>query len=331
MEFVGAPTLESRLSKEGRLPGTTVARILKHLARVAAQLHEMEGTPVVGPIRPSQIYYDEKENRVRISLVHIANETLRSCRQRPTLLLEDDALTYLSPERYEGKDVDATSDQYYLGLLGLELLYGNAPVDVATFADLEVKRHFFESPRSYFGELSVDQPAFSFVLAKMLERKPENRWPSMSNLVAILQQLESGNVPDVIKEHADEVYVHKLRNNKSFFALFYKKLFGYSEEISTLFGSRGVSMDDQYRKLDRAMGAILAFNQRLRATTLEPHVETHGHFGLRAEHFGFFREAFLGALRETPDLTEYSLEAWSAVLGPALTYMRDKTCIGALS
>ena len=290
----------------------------------------MEGTPVIGPIRPSQIYYDERENRVRISLVHIANETLRSCRQRPTLLLEDDALTYLSPERYEGKDVDATSDQYYLGLLGLELHYGNAPVDVATFADLEVKRHFFESPRSYFGKLLLDEPAFSFVLAKMLERKPENRWPSMSNLVGILQQLESGTVPDVVKEYADEVYVHKLRNNKAFFASFYNKLFEYSEEIAKLFGSRGVSMDDQYRKLDRAMGTILAFNQRLRATTLEPHVETHGHFGLRAEHFGFFREAFLGALRETPDLTEYSLEAWSAVLDPALTYMRDKTCIGAL-
>jgi hemoglobin-like flavoprotein len=131
-----------------------------------------------------------------------------------------------------------------------------------------------------------------------------------------------------VKEHADEVYVNKLRNNEAVFASFYRKLFEYSEEIAKLFGSRRVSMDDQYRKLDRAMGTILAFNQRLRTTTLEPHVETHGHFALRAEHFGFFREAFLGALRETPDLTEYSLEAWSAVLDPALTYMRDKTCIG---
>ena len=208
----------------------------------------------------------------------------------------------MSPERYEGKGVDATSDQYYLGLLGLELHYGNAPVDVATFADLEVKRHFFESPRSYFGKLLLDEPAFSFVLAKMLERKPENCWPSMSNLVGILQQLESGTVPDVVKEYADEVYVHKLRNNKAFFASFYNKLFEYSEEIAKLFGSRGVSMDDQYRKLDRAMETILAFNQRLRATTLEPHVETTDTSVLGPSILGFSERPFWSSSRDAgPD------------------------------
>jgi serine/threonine protein kinase len=182
MEFVDAPTLKSRLSKEGRLAATMVARILKHLARVAAQLHGMEAKPIIGPMRPSQIHYDETDSRVRISLVHIANETLKSCRQRPTLLLDDNALTYLGPERYEGQKVDVASDQYYLGLLGLELLQGKPPVDVATFADLDAKKGFFECPRLYFGKLPVDEPAFSFVLARILERRPEDRWPSISNV-----------------------------------------------------------------------------------------------------------------------------------------------------
>src|SRR5262245_33028046 len=324
-EFVGAPTLEARLTKEGCLPATLVARVLKHLARVAAQLHRMEDQPIIGPIRPSQVYYDEAEQKVRISLVHIANETFKSCRQRPTLLLDDDALTYLSPERYEGQNVDAAADQYYLGLLGLELLLGKPHVDVATFAKLETKKHFFDSPRSYFGKLPTEDPAFSFVLARMLERKPENRWPSMSGLIGILQQLEAEVVPDVVREHADHNYDSNLRNNANFFHSFYSRLFESSDEIAKLFEQRNVTMAEQYRKLDHAMVSILAFNPRLRATTLDPQIESHANFGLSAAHFGLFREAFLHALRETQGADEYSQEAWRAILNPALTYMRDKT------
>jgi serine/threonine protein kinase len=326
MEFVDAPTLAQRLKDEGRLSCDLVARVLKHIARVAMQLHKMEGQLVIGPIRPSQVHYDKVHNKVRISLVHIANETLTSCRQRPTLLLDDDALTYLSPERYDGEKVTGLTDQYYLGLLGLELLLGRPPVDVGTFANLEIKKQFFESPRLFFGELPSKQPAFSFVLARMLERKPEKRWASMSDLIRALQQIEAGEVPEILRERADEDYSDKLRDNRSFFHSFYQRFFESSDEIGKLFDRRGVKLDDQYRKLDRAMGSLLNFNRRLKTTSIDAQIESHGDFGLEAKHFEFFREAFLHALRQMKTIDEYSQEAWRAILDPALSYMRDKTC-----
>jgi len=326
MEFVGVPTLKARLTKEGCLPVTLVAHILKQLARLAAQLHRLEEQPVIGPVRPSQVYYDESQNKVQISLVHIANETLKSCRRRPTLLLDDDAFTYLSPERYEGKALHGAADQYYLGLLGLELLQGKPPVIVAAIADLQKKQHFFDCPRSYFGALRSEEPAFSYVLAKMLERRPENRWASIPTLVGALQQLEAGIIPDAVREHADENYDRTLRNNESFFYSFYKHLFASSDEVKMLFDHRRVTMDGQYHKLDRAMGAILGFNRKLKATTVDPQVESHGDFDLRVEHFDFFREAFLNALRETKPTDEYCQDAWRAILNPVLRYMRERTC-----
>lgn len=160
----------------------------------------------------------------------------------------------------------------------------------------------------------------------MLERRPEHRWASMSSLIATLQELESGFIPDVVREYADEHYDSKLRNNRVFFHLFYKHLFDSCDEIGQLFEGRKVTMEDQYRKLDRAMGSILSFNRRLKATTLDPQIESHSEFGLKREYFQFFGDAFLAALREAQATDEYSREAWSALINPALAYMSDKIC-----
>jgi TIR domain len=145
---------------------------------------------------------DQVTKKVRTSLVHIANETLKSGLQNPTFLLDSDALTYLSPERYFGRKIDAKTDQYYLGLLGLELLLGKPPVEVSTFADLETKRKFFDTPRPFFADLPVREPALSFVLTKMLEKDPQNRWTSMSDLEEALQQIAGGIVPKAVKKLA---------------------------------------------------------------------------------------------------------------------------------
>jgi serine/threonine protein kinase len=327
MEYVSAPTLKVQLKQQGGcLPCTQVADVLAQLASVAADLHRMDGQPIIGPMEPSHVHYDQETKKVRISLVRISNETLKSCRQRPTFLLDSDALTYLSPERYYGRDVNVMVDQYYLGLLGLELLRGKPPVEVSSFAHLEAKRRFFESPRAFFGDLPIQHPAFSFVLTKMLEQDPRNRWTSMSELTDALQQAAEGIVPRPVKTYAVNNYNSKLRNNGSFFDLFYRTLFRTSDEICEIFTRRGVTMDEQYRKLDGAIRYLFSFDPTICPTSLDDHAEKHGKLGLRAEHFELFRTAFLEALRETALTDTYSSDAWRAILDPALAFMRDRVC-----
>jgi hemoglobin-like flavoprotein len=327
MEYVNAPTLKVQLNEHGgRLSCERTVDVLAQLAGVAADLHQMDGQPIIGPIRPSRVHHELATKKARISLVHIANETLLSCLQRPTLLLDSDAFTYLIPERYFGRKVEPPADQYYLGLLALELLQGKPPVEVSAFSDLETKRKFFDAPRAFFADLPVQQPAFSFVLTKMLEQDPQNRWTSMSELAEALRQVAAGIVPAAVKRLAVEDYESKLHNNGGFFDSFYRGLFNRSEEIREIFVRRGVTMEEQYKKLDGAVHYLFLFDRSIKLTALDQQAENHRRLGLKPEHFDAFRAAFLEALRQAEIADAYSQDAWRAILDPALAFMREKTC-----
>ena len=72
--------------------------------------------------------------------MQMSQATMQSGRARPMTVLQDDELTWLSPEQYAGERLQAATDQYYIGLLGLELLTGAPPVLVRSYADLDKKR-----------------------------------------------------------------------------------------------------------------------------------------------------------------------------------------------
>jgi TIR domain len=218
MDYVSAPTLHARLQKEGKLPPKLVADVLAQLLRLAGHLHAMSGQPILGPVRPSHVHYDTAKDKAFISLLPIANETLDSCHRHPTRLQDSDALPYLSPDRYYGRPLDARIDQYHLGLLGLELLHGKLPVPVQTFADLETKVRFFKEPRSFFDQdFRLNEPAFSFVLARMLEDDEKNRWTKTSQLLTSLQELANGDLPNAVRQYAYDQRWHAQRRYKILF------------------------------------------------------------------------------------------------------------------
>jgi hemoglobin-like flavoprotein len=159
----------------------------------------------------------------------------------------------------------------------------------------------------------------------MLEQDPQKRWTSMPELKTALQQLASGIVPTSVRKCVADSYNNKLHNNREFFDLFYKSLFRSSDEICAIFNQRNVTMDMQYSKLDHAMRYLFHFDPDIQPTTLDDQVERHSGLGIRMEHFGLFKVAFLEALRKMGTDT-YWLDAWSAVLDPALRFMRERTC-----
>ena len=281
----------------------------------------MGGQPILGPVRPSHVHYDNAKNKAFISLLPIANETLNSCREHPTRLQDSGALPYLSPDRYYGRPLDAQIDQYHLGLLGLELLHGKLPVPVQTFADPE-KRDHVQAPRSFFDQdFRLNEPAFSFVLARMLEHDEKNRWTETSELVTSLQELAKGDIPNAVRQYAYDQYAGTLSDDTKFFSSFYAILFAKSQGIRALFDN--VSMDAQYAKLAEALSAIIDFTLK-RTASVGRHVKEHRKRAIKPEYFGFFQDAFLAALREVNITDEYSQDAWRAVLKPALAFMEQQ-------
>ena len=233
MEYIEWPTLGKVLQKyHGRcLKPRVVARILSELAEAQAIAHS-RGLPL-GPLSPNDIYVD-KSWAIRISPFRLGALV-------PAILGLADGLTFhwktlsrLPPELYEGhlptpSEYDSAG-QYYLGVLGLELLRGNQPVEVARLADLDRMRALYLNPLEFFidpadlGEPWTERsPALSFVIARLLEREPLKRYESAEEAANELKQVADGNLPKSVKQEIQGDYDRIM--SFDFAQQFYNRLF----------------------------------------------------------------------------------------------------------
>ncbi len=90
---------------------------------------------------------------------------------------------YMSPEQVMGLEVGAPSDQYSLGVAAFEMLTGRPPFGGAV---LQIQwAHANDAPPS-LRELRPDcPPALVDAIARMLAKKPEERWPSFDALLPV--------------------------------------------------------------------------------------------------------------------------------------------------
>ena len=189
MEYIDWPTLdEVRARYPGkRLPPQIVAKILTLIAGAQDDAHKRDVQ--IGALSPASIHVDP-DWEVRLTPIRIEAHLARSLTLSTGQLVNWDILTMLTPEIYAGhqpitrEDLDA-HEQYYLGLLGLELLNGRRPVEVSCFQDLDLKSKFFDDPRAFFesapdgaNRWTDESPALAYLLTRMLSRVPADRLPS---------------------------------------------------------------------------------------------------------------------------------------------------------
>ena len=251
-------TLDNRLRQSpAGLEPRFVAGTLAQLAYAASDLHRMDpgtetGPFLLGPLRPRNVFVSN--GKVRVSPLRISGATLRSYRGRPTTVLDDGELTYLTPEQFRGDAPVIASDQYYLGLLGVELLRGKPIIEVTRFADLLEKRCFFEAPAAALEDIRQKEPALFFVLARMLEPKPEDRWPDVESVRRALEEIRRGVTPNELRVEARRFYHARLEGQWTFYQRFYET-FRKDPTVDTMF--KGKEMDSIHGKLNEALLAVL--------------------------------------------------------------------------
>ena len=91
---------------------------------------------------------------------------------------------YMSPEQFSDSPVGPASDQYALGITAYQMLTGAPPFGGELYA--LIAAHGSKTPVP-LRDRRPDCPAFlANAVMRMLEKAPENRWPSLEDLVEVL-------------------------------------------------------------------------------------------------------------------------------------------------
>ncbi|HSE66440.1 MAG TPA: serine/threonine-protein kinase, partial [Gemmatimonadales bacterium] len=180
MKHVPGRSLDSVLAEVVPLPFTIVCAIL---SEVGAALDFAHRNGVIHrDIKPGNIMLDEEGFSV-ITDFGISKAA------------EGDGLTqagtvvgtpaYVSPETCEGKPATAAADQYSLGVVAYQMLTGELPLQAdSSMAMMYAQIH---TPPEPLSKKRPDLPRdVNAAIMRMLEKKPEDRWPSVKDAVAAI-------------------------------------------------------------------------------------------------------------------------------------------------
>ena len=176
MEFIEGEDLRTILLREGKLSPEAAANIM---VQVCAGLQAAHSEGVIHrDLKPSNVMCDAA-GRVVIMDFGLARTVQGDGMTRTGMMVG--TMEYMSPEQAMGKELDARSDQFAVGLIFYELLSGFMPYHGDSAIASLVKRT--QEPAVPLTEVDASiPPALSAIVAKCLERDPNARFASMEEL-----------------------------------------------------------------------------------------------------------------------------------------------------
>jgi serine/threonine protein kinase/tetratricopeptide (TPR) repeat protein len=200
MEYISGVTLGEK-AQSGALPEAEVL----HLGRQAAEALEAahEQGMIHRDLKPGNIMVTPK-GLVKVLDFGLAKLFRPSGTMDKTLTLtgaSTQALTgtlpYMAPEQLEGREVDERTDIHALGAILYKLATGKRPFPQETPSEIihAILHKQPELPRSLGAQISE---GLERIIFKCLEKEPVNRYASAKELLADLNQLETGDLSALI-------------------------------------------------------------------------------------------------------------------------------------
>ncbi len=181
MEYIEGEDLRTILTREGKLsPAEAVGIILQVCAGLQAA--HVEGV-IHRDLKPSNIMRDQS-GRVVIMDFGLAR-TIQGDGMTQTGMMIG-TMEYMSPEQAMGKDLDARSDEFAVGLIFYELLTGFIPFHAESAIASLVKRTQERAVPLVEVDAAIP-PTLSDIVGRCLERDPAARFASIQELVEELE------------------------------------------------------------------------------------------------------------------------------------------------
>lgn len=196
MEYVPGMDLSKFVKKHGNLP---VATAVNYLIQAAEGLDCAHDHGIVHrDVKPQNLMITP-EGKVKVfdlGLARLHDEVDTKSKERLTqagMMLG--TVAYMSPEQtYDSRRVDRRADIYSLGCTLYFLLTGEAPYGQDN-QTVVVMSHRDKPPPS-IRKVRPDVPeALDRILAKMMAKRPEDRYPSLKQLIADLKQFTVKQAP----------------------------------------------------------------------------------------------------------------------------------------
>jgi len=206
MEYLEGCDLEELLSVEGPLPMTDVIDYLLQALEALAHAHAVG--LVHRDIKPANLFLACRADGGNvIKMLDFGISKMTESRPEDRVLTGQAVLgspVYMSPEQLRNaKDIDARADIWSLGVVAYELLSGKPPFDGDGVGEIfaAILEKDAEPLHSKNWRLP---PELSAIIAKCIQRKPEDRWADAAEVAKALKPFGSGAYTPLI-ERAEQV------------------------------------------------------------------------------------------------------------------------------
>ena len=183
MEYFSGETLADLIKSTGRLRPSRVLKIIRQGAKGLKAAADQR--LIHRDVKPSNILIDSKDR------VKLTDFGLVRALESSKIITHSDVIMgtphYVSPEQARGeKLIDHRSDMYSLGVSAYHALSGELPFDAAT--PMGVMLRHVNDPLPRLSEVCPDlPPVVTNLIHRMLEKDPNNRHQSYSELIEAIE------------------------------------------------------------------------------------------------------------------------------------------------
>jgi serine/threonine-protein kinase len=183
MELVDGPSLAEIIAADGRLPEPVALDYAAQVCNGLAYAHR-QGL-LHRDIKPANILIT-KDDVVKLSDFGIARAVSQQTMTmtRPGMVMG--SVYYLSPEQAQGLELTEASDLYSVGIVLYQMLTGKLPFKGESPVTVALKH--ISDPAPPLDPSAGVSPALASIVSKLLQKQPENRFGSASEVASALRE-----------------------------------------------------------------------------------------------------------------------------------------------